>query len=242
MKVTSPELQHLQNYSQNIPQIAIWGNENAPAFLRVASSRLDGEENDYHGVPGQLNDDRLVKLVNRAADISDTWKNIHNTNYYIQLALLNFPGAAVEKYKRDKWNEAKTFWSTTIQKTTDLLIGATRTEYHTQGYWALECPEDPDGPLPKTINPDPCDTEDMIMVWHTRTVATIITTESDGMALRNSAVALPGVNTTYCVKEATSVNHEELKNHDVMFGIFDQIFDGYIKDPRNNGFFAAQRR
>ncbi len=243
MKVTSPELQHLQNYSQNIPQIAIWGNENAPAFLRVASSRLDGEENNYHGVPGQLNDDRLVTLVNNAADISNTWKNIHNTNYYIQLALLNFTGAAIEKSKRDSWNESQAFWSTGIQKATDELIGATRTVIQGVWGWYLECPGGSgDIPDEKGIVPHPCAPEDMVLVWKIKYFSSIVTTESDGMALRNSAVALPGVNTTYCVKEATSVNHEELKNHDVMFGIFDQIFDGYIKDPRNNGFFAAQRR
>jgi hypothetical protein len=241
MKVTSPELQRLQSYNQNIPEIAIWGNENAPAFLRCASSRLDGEETNFQGVPGQLNDDRLVKLVDQAGDISNTMATLHDVNYWVQIACLNFPVAALEKYKRDKWNESKDFWQNGIQKSTDALIGATRTEFQGIWGWYLQCPGGDDSQN-KGINPHPCAPEDMIPVWGLRYFPVVITTESDGMALKNSAVALPGVGR---IIEAPGVNHEELKNHDVMFGIFDQIFnatDPMYYDPRNKNFFKCDPR
>jgi hypothetical protein len=136
-----------------------------------------------------------------------------------------------------------------IRKSTDALIGATRVEQQTITEWVWEC-------VPPVVIPQQnksvsnpyewleCTGDDVAqLVQHTRTVNVTITTESDGMAIKTSAVALPGVQQN-CILKAEGVNHEELKNHDVMFDKFDRIFNAEVgyRDDRYPQFFYVPAR
>ena len=131
------------------------------------------------------------------------------------------------------------FLSNGIQKATDELIRTTRYEWRTEGYWSLGCPGGSSG-LEKQIAPRPCEPQDMVEVWKFRTITVPVTTPSDGLITQNSAVAMPGVQQN-CILKADGVNHEELKNHDEMFRIFNNIFSGNsgYRDDRFPDFFKV---
>jgi hypothetical protein len=140
------------------------------------------------------------------------------------------------------WHNTAVCWNSTFNTACAELIGATRRITQRVWGWYLKCPGW-DNDQQKGLLPHPCAVEDMQLYWLCQNVTVTIVNESDGLITKNSAVALPGVGK---VIEAPTVNHEELKNHNVMFGIFNNIFAGMpgFRDDRFPlpSFFKVENR
>lgn len=125
----------------------------------------------------------------------------------------------------------------------DYLIGATRTDYQTfyYGYYeCMICKGDID--WYEILHEDRCYCqwpEDAAYYMYRVTevsVPVVISTPSNGLLTTDTEIGMPGCTTTY---PAMHANHEELKNHQSVTILLNDIFRGDKYDIRDQYFFKV---
>lgn len=115
----------LQNTGFNQPSIAFAGQEDSPALLRFVGTRMKID---------------AVGLISKVHLACYGKYQAHDKLKIAALACLNFPAAAAHKELASSWKTSADYWGGGFQKSTDVFIGAYRTEYQTVTYQVRECP------------------------------------------------------------------------------------------------------
>jgi hypothetical protein len=235
LKTNSPIIAGLQQYRPQMPMIAIYGIEDNPAFLRLAGARFDNKDNAKPLY--QIDDTKVVSIVNTLADLSHSEVDVNNTLCY--LSLLCIPCIIYYSWAADQWQISADYYSGQLQTGCDFLIGAKRNGYEDATYIDWVCDNSPK-PLPiemKSTKIAACKwPQDYHPVVKTKSVSIIISTPSDGLLPSDTEMGMPGCSETNKY-QALHVNHEELKNHQSVTILLDQIFNGQKYDTRDPYFF-----
>jgi len=235
LRPDSPIIRDLQNINlQNIPRVAIWGNEDDPKVLRLIGTVREKQKSNGTLGLGELGDQGAIEVVDLIASTFENANRICKIMGYTTLG--DPPLAASLFYAASQLNNSTDYWRNRLEPGLEQLTGCFKTEERIQTYQDWVCDDLPYKTLKSTNILQNCHWE-----TKTRTVYVTVPTLNDGIIPDFSAKAMPGVQ-SQCILEAKHINHMQLTNSNEVKGLFDQVFKGEVVDSRKNNFFIIPKR
>ncbi len=222
LKVGSADINKVQTAGgTDLPSIAFFGNEDYPASLNLVKT-MSGNAVDF--------------LIDDVDNGCDRFYKAHSNMQKACLLGFLFAEAAVHAKLASNWKTSRDYWRTTFPKSTNVLIGAYRTETYSVTTREWRCKLDP--ALEKsTMEPE----GDCVYQWVTitKTYTTIIDEPSDGLLPKSTQIALPG-----CLKtvELLHMNHDEVTRDEYARDELEKVFLGTTYTNRDREFFKLTER
>ncbi len=155
-------------------------------------------------------------------------------------AFTNPPKSVVCGTTSTYWSQSASYLNGPFQSGLDWAVGAVKTETRYSTHQEYICDPYGGGNKKSCSNIPPYDPDDPCWVTVTTPYTVLVSTPFDGLVTKESATALPGVG--IAVREAVSVNHEQLKNSNRMEQIFKDIFDGKILASDGTTYFKTTKK
>jgi pimeloyl-ACP methyl ester carboxylesterase len=215
----------IRNAQTNTPKIHIWGNENSQGFWRLTSQAI-----------GNGDDDQWLTVANTAGDVYEVamWVNI---GLAIASGWWNFGlGAIWYIYTAEGWSTGADWWRDGADRGWNYLIGSGTPSSYTVCYQALNGPGFRDcmesfcqGGACNSSNTYPiyisCQQQNTYDVCYT--YYSSVNGQSDAFIKVPSQQGFSSAWSNNAVKiEAQGVNHLEMKKHERMGQIYNDIFNG----------------
>jgi hypothetical protein len=227
----------VRNAQTNTPKIHIWGNENSQGFWRLTSQSI-----------GNGDDNQWLTVANVAGDVYEAamWVNI---GLAIVTGWWTFGlGAVWYLYTADGWSDGANWWRDGADRGWNYLIGSGIPSTNTVCYQALNTQGFNDC-MNSSCQGGACDGQNLYNVnmscQQQNTYTQCYTYYSSVNGQSDAFIKAPsqqGFNSTWSNNatkiEAPEVNHLEMKKHNTMRDIYNDIFDG----NRGGLFFQTPRR
>jgi hypothetical protein len=235
---TSPEITSLKSYNLNIPFIAVWGNENFPATVRMFGTQFTNGED----VPiGGTNEEIAVNAFNGLHDFCHSQSNICHTASIAAYVVLNIPMGIYWSKQSDRYDVSSDFWGGQFQTGLDWMIGATRYTTATRTVQVLVCGNVMVKQVP-IDNGDPDWIADhCYYTTEVQTYSVVTSLPSDGLLPKDLQIAVPGLQAG-CIKEIQGVNHQEMKKSTKVVDFLKVVFAGGVIDSRNPSMFLVPHK
>lgn len=216
LKVGGNYMETAKNYESNIPKIIVYGDEESPIHVRLASS----------GESGGKNDTELLEGYATARDV-----------YRVQAEAWQPAGFCLANCKKKRaisraWRDGYEYLALGFEEDWNYLIGAYRIETRTYTEWVNIC-DGVDGDMYRTSMNLILPIRSECYEQRTYTTSTRIKEPSDGILPRSTAEGLLSrwTKQNTQIVRAPGVNNLEMGEHQESRRILDEAFNGSEYNP-----------